>query len=534
MSHPQSSSSNNLLGLPPIGKRTSRDSPPGSQGSSRRSSLADIPKFLSSLRRGSASTGSDSSQPPTGSYQPPARVSGFMARNSICEENFLGGRGGSSLRDGDLAFGPSSPEEEYNSEGHEEDDAEYNAVFQGDDDPTLGPNVVARLATLKPPPKDVYSQGRPPKSILKKGCITAPGAINSSTAGGTGQAKNGVLNKKTGPNTGNSLSSASVHPMANDLGPNSWPPAVSHRANLVTRSPVPNHQQQQQHIQQFQKAHNCHTSLKLPEALSAATFHHQQQQEHTPPGFFHHSSANDSTHPLDNNAWNAPWSSASSHQGHGAAIPADIRGGGKEGAIAPCDRGGEPSQGDVEVQVTGPMARLHLRPQGMGDPYAPPTMNGDVQMNSGKPENDCKLVVMVVDPDNHVTARTTSQAQASGGAYLQSAPSTAIMGGGGQSGVYSAPPATIGARGSVISSQYQSKAAAAAAAAAAARRIGFLSTVEIIPAHRKSEYNRRSDKNATFKILTPDMKGEIRDELNAYKMREMAVHVESMGNTAFH
>ena len=66
------------------------------------------------------------------------------------------------------------------------------------------------------------------------------------------------------------------------------------------------------------------------------------------------------------------------------------------------------------------------------------------------------------------------------------------------------------------------------------RCINFLDTIEIIPAHRKLDYNRRSDKNATFKILTADMKTEIREELNSYKMREMAVHIESMGNTAFH
>ncbi|KAF9537699.1 hypothetical protein EC957_007802 [Mortierella hygrophila] len=76
--------------------------------------------------------------------------------------------------------------------------------------------------------------------------------------------------------------------------------------------------------------------------------------------------------------------------------------------------------------------------------------------------------------------------------------------------------------------------ASAAAGAGRKRSIYFLETVEIIPAHRKSDYNRQSDKHATFKILTPDMKSEIRDELNTYKMREMAVHVESMANTAFH
>ncbi|KAF9952468.1 hypothetical protein BGZ65_005238, partial [Modicella reniformis] len=62
----------------------------------------------------------------------------------------------------------------------------------------------------------------------------------------------------------------------------------------------------------------------------------------------------------------------------------------------------------------------------------------------------------------------------------------------------------------------------------------FNETIEIIPTYRKSEYNRRSDKNATFKILNPDMKVEIKNELNNFKMKEMAVHIESMGNTSFH
>ncbi|KAF9405457.1 hypothetical protein BGZ94_003531 [Podila epigama] len=80
-----------------------------------------------------------------------------------------------------------------------------------------------------------------------------------------------------------------------------------------------------------------------------------------------------------------------------------------------------------------------------------------------------------------------------------------------------------------------SHAAAAAAALMARRRsINFRETIEIIPAHRKADYNRRSDKYATFKILTSDMKSEIREELNSYKMREMTVHIESMNNTAFH
>ncbi|KAF9430896.1 hypothetical protein BGZ76_000667 [Entomortierella beljakovae] len=66
------------------------------------------------------------------------------------------------------------------------------------------------------------------------------------------------------------------------------------------------------------------------------------------------------------------------------------------------------------------------------------------------------------------------------------------------------------------------------------KSISFTDTIEVIPVHRKSEYNRRSDRNATFRILTPDLKVHIREELNNYKLREMAVHVRSMSNTAFH
>ncbi|KAF9186008.1 hypothetical protein BGZ50_002671 [Haplosporangium sp. Z 11] len=66
------------------------------------------------------------------------------------------------------------------------------------------------------------------------------------------------------------------------------------------------------------------------------------------------------------------------------------------------------------------------------------------------------------------------------------------------------------------------------------KTLSFIDTIEIIPVYRKSEYNRRSDKNAAFRNLTPDLKTEIRDELNTFKMSEMTVHVESMKYTTFH
>ena len=55
----------------------------------------------------------------------------------------------------------------------------------------------------------------------------------------------------------------------------------------------------------------------------------------------------------------------------------------------------------------------------------------------------------------------------------------------------------------------------------------FAETVEVLPTFRKSEYNRKPDANATFKNLTPQMKNEIREELNTFKKTEMAVHEES-------
>ncbi|KAF9427007.1 hypothetical protein BGZ76_002504 [Entomortierella beljakovae] len=58
------------------------------------------------------------------------------------------------------------------------------------------------------------------------------------------------------------------------------------------------------------------------------------------------------------------------------------------------------------------------------------------------------------------------------------------------------------------------------------RNIGFSDKIEIIPVLKKADYDRQSDRNVTFKILTPEMRCEIRDELNDYKMKEMAVHID--------
>jgi hypothetical protein len=52
----------------------------------------------------------------------------------------------------------------------------------------------------------------------------------------------------------------------------------------------------------------------------------------------------------------------------------------------------------------------------------------------------------------------------------------------------------------------------------------FNETVEVLPTFRKSEYNRKPDGNATFRKLTPQMKIQIREELNNFKKNEMSVH----------
>ncbi|KAJ3064382.1 hypothetical protein HK102_008217, partial [Quaeritorhiza haematococci] len=54
--------------------------------------------------------------------------------------------------------------------------------------------------------------------------------------------------------------------------------------------------------------------------------------------------------------------------------------------------------------------------------------------------------------------------------------------------------------------------------------INFSEVVEVLPTFRKSEYNRKPDTNATFRKLTPQLKVQIREELNTFKKNEMPVH----------
>ncbi|TPX36293.1 hypothetical protein SmJEL517_g01421 [Synchytrium microbalum] len=67
-----------------------------------------------------------------------------------------------------------------------------------------------------------------------------------------------------------------------------------------------------------------------------------------------------------------------------------------------------------------------------------------------------------------------------------------------------------------------------------AKILNFAETVEVLPTFRKSEYNRKPDGNATFRKLTPQLKVQIREELNQFKKNEMPVHENSRPNTCFH
>jgi hypothetical protein len=62
----------------------------------------------------------------------------------------------------------------------------------------------------------------------------------------------------------------------------------------------------------------------------------------------------------------------------------------------------------------------------------------------------------------------------------------------------------------------------------------FSDDIEVAATYRKSEYNRRPDDDLTFRRLTPQLKSQIREELNQYKKSEMAVHADSVHNTCFH
>ncbi|CAO3572279.1 unnamed protein product [Mortierella alpina] len=438
----------------------------GSHSGSRRSSIVDIPKaFLSSLRRGSLTSNSGSTS----------------SNNSSSHST--------------AAFGG----EENEDEEDEEIDAPVVTILFADG------LRQATMATLKAPPRDprTHSQSLELRGILKKRPSPAP-STGSAASGDSGAHANGASRSRH-----HSLSPHDVHPMAPtdssvDL---SLLPPRNHRASLVTRSPVPHHpsQQQQQMLSPSWSSNVGTQASPIPARL-------RPQQSFGPSG--RNALPTSAGSPRMPTKLGSPISADQRYMSQGAAIPPDFTPGVQANTYQ--DRGGERSQGAVYdagiavapdntlmsprfAQMQQPMM-MYISPRAQDlsvqyygaanqDPFSQQMLQGRFQYHGSSSQQNS----MMDDP--MVTAQQSSEVL-----MMESYGGTSSEGGNGMQNVSSL----------------------------ARKSLSFMDAIEIIPAHRKSEYNRRSDKNATFRILTPDMKSEIRDELNTYKMREMAVHVDSM------
>ncbi|KAG0045055.1 hypothetical protein BGZ83_009683 [Gryganskiella cystojenkinii] len=405
-------------------------SPPGSNGGSRRSSLADIPKaFLSSWRRGSFTPSTSSSE-----------SSNMAAAIAAAAGGSISPRAGDNDEDDDGG----SPE---------------------DDDGMTAGQAHMTMAVPKKPPQDAWTLAHmpAPKSILKKRPSSDPASAPNGTQGGivasaaiAGAGPGGMGNG--GANSGSSLAALgpeTVHPMATSdmdvIDINLLAP-TDHRARLLTHSPTPNHPQQHTMAQHDQLAMSPDNS-----------------------NYKHHVDPNN-----NNFTGGKIFLERYSASSQGAAIPPDFT----PGVQSNSNRGGERPPGAVTS---------------MGQ-----SQTASAAAAVGNMSQDEMLT-------NQMYGTISARAQDLANQYY---------------GLSGANGANTNGHPNALQNS--------GATGQKRRSINFLETIEIIPALRKSEYNRQSDKHATFKILTPDLKSEIRDELNTYKMREMAVHVESMGNTAFH
>ncbi|KAG0283430.1 hypothetical protein BGZ96_012202 [Linnemannia gamsii] len=408
-------------------------SPPGSNGSSRRSSLADLPKAILSTFRRSSVVG-------------PGDATSALAAAACASMAVIGvGSTGAGAGAGDTIA------------EEDEDQDEYRA-----------PRTL--MAIPRAPPQNSHITRPMPKSILKKrpsetdpaiaaaaaaaGDATASyrdaaeSALTEAAAVDANTTSNAISGQHDEAFDQTTMSSESVHPMATadmDVSDINLLTPTDHRARLLTSSPPPSHPQQ----------HLVNKPDKNPKLIGGA-------------GSPKPSNNSDSVSSNNKMQQQSSSISPSQSQTQGAAFPPDFTPGVQSNTSK--GRGGERSQGTVEDHIsqdellTQQMLGIGSRAQDLANQYYSNNTNNQTS-----------------------TART-----------LAPIASTTTDAGGRR------------------------------------RSINFRETVEIIPAHRKGEYNRQSDKHATFKILTPDMKSEIRDELNTYKMREMAVHVESMANTAFH
>ncbi|KAF9111111.1 hypothetical protein BGX27_005370 [Mortierella sp. AM989] len=440
---------------------------------SRRSSLADIPKaLLSSLRRASLISSSESKE----------NLNQTQYRCNPSE----------TLADKDTNTDQASIADETRCD--DENETIPTTTIMAMD----GPCQATLIPSKEPPTSD--SDLSHAKNILKKPSSITDGSMVPTSNEGANPPSSLILTDN-------------IHPLAltNETMDDNLISPSDHRAQLVALSPVSNphsHQQQNQEQELY--------LYPLLGTINSSTTHDSEL-----------------TTPL---ALKSAILELESHASQGAAIPPESTPGVQSNVYH--NRGSERSQGMAMDPHMGEgvfmsFTQTHRQyPQHHYDPFA---MSGFISPRVQEVSNE---YFSTSEPSLSMHQRNSISSESSDDSFYE--PSAVIMDephrnsidrdismpmlreGYGYSQFNHSPPA--GPRSSTDSGSEGGR----------RKSISFTDAVEIIPMHCKSEYNRRSDRNATFRVLTPGLKAVIREELNDYKMREMAVHVRSMGNTTFH
>ncbi|KAG0281212.1 hypothetical protein BGZ96_001257, partial [Linnemannia gamsii] len=519
----------------------------GGNGSSshRRSSLADIPKALfSSLRRGphSSSSETNSNKEPVNNAVPKYAQQQYQQQQQQQQrrEDREDSPASSYEGDDDDSTAPDGGEDDQDYGGRQGQQQQQQQPVSATILTANGLMQATMAVPKAPPPYHTVMVTRhlPPttaKGILKK--RSPPSPLSQQ-----------LLPYKMTPiiNRNNSSNSNLVHPMAgNDRQVRGLLRATEHRARLETSSPIPSHPQLMKSRQQKQSQ----LSMRRTSASTPVLGGIQRLQYTTTPAHYTGYGSYGEKNVVNTTTTTTPATGMLpkfgstvelddrylTHSG-GAAFPPNFTPGMQSNVYQ--DRGGEHSQGkvlDSRMMEMDPSFSL----QGATLP-SPPVA---VAAAAASAAHGFQYQL------SHSQANDQHHYSGTGGTYAGHDQNSSMMDGPHQPmAMTEMHEITIGygysneeySHGSSMRSDSGINESTMGILSGngishhRTRTIGFVDTIEIIPAHRKSEYNRRSDKYATFKILTPDLKSEIRDELNVYKMREMAVHVESMGNTAFH
>ncbi|KAF9905834.1 hypothetical protein EC991_001239 [Linnemannia zychae] len=501
----------------------------------RRSSLADIPKaILSSFRRGSHSSPSE-----TVNKEPTSNNSGVPA--SVRQQQQADDFDSHTTDDDDDNDSTAAP-------GAEDDQEDVTIVQQKQQENDFQPATAtiltanglmqATMAVPKSPPSASISNASSVKSILKKRSSSSPSPPPSAQ-----QHQNTPLSRVQQQPSSNQ-SNSFVRKAGDDGQMNGSLRANDHRARLETSSPVPSLPHFHHHGRQQQQQQQQQQSMLSPGWTPAPGGTQPLQYPTTPAHYTGYGTYGEKSvaTPSTTAAFTLPTKSTIEFMEDrqmpygGAAFPPDFTPGIQSNVYQ--DRGGERSQGQVldyrimemdpsfsfqgastipDLAVAAAASSNGYGYQYRGSSFAPQAYSQSYYGYDGQAS-------FLMD-DQRLMSTTMLQERDGYGPSSYS-----------YSGSYFPSPMRNLSYGTNYSSNRNSHGILLTGNGIPHRfkTIAFTDTIEIIPAHRKSEYNRRSDKYATFKNLTPDLKSEIREELNSYKMREMAVHVESMGNTAFH